>query len=306
MSTPPYSPVDSQPDDIVLTRSRALSRPQKPVDIKIPDSTDEPIDRQGLASTPLLPPLVDDRRTHSCEAFSPLQSPSVAGPSATTSIVGTPTLGPFNTGMPTPPLSSQPSYASFKPAHTHLYPTSEIPAMSISHAHDPWATKLGHANFHIEPEPYFPETSTLQASERLLDDWANARAQYSRQAHRISENYGPTSQIYKDTEAKWAEIDAQWRAYHDRVKAEAEANGEVEEIQRTLARDTRSTSRLPLPTLSDPDQPSKFPKIDDSDIVGPMVQYEVQRKGTASSAKIRPTLLKLFTDPASLLGIMRK
>jgi hypothetical protein len=175
--------------------------------------------------------------------------------------------------------------------------------MAISEESDQWADKLGHANFHIRPEPYLPEVSTLLTSKRLLEDWATARAEFTRQARHIEEHYGPTSNIYMLAQQKWSEIDALWRKHDERVRAEAEANGEAGAYQRTLAETNLSAYEMPV--LSDPD---KFPKTDE--IVGPMVKYDLVEslKGLprrSSSAK-KPTLLKLFTDPASLLGLMRR
>lgn len=166
--------------------------------------------------------------------------------------------------------------------------------MSISGEADYWAIKLGHANFHIKPEPYLPDVSNMQTCKRLLDDWESARVEYMRVTSRVSEHYGPTSQTYKLTEQKWAEIDDQWRSNLEQANAEAEANGEVTTFQ-TLA-ETQPLSKMP--SLNDPQRPSKFPAVAEADIVGPMVQYaKVQRR----PAK-KPTLLKLFTDPSSLLG----
>lgn len=298
--TPPVTPVDFQPEVDELTMPRRLSRPQKPVDIVIPESADEPVDRQELASTPLLPPAMNEHLSQSQEALqSPLQSPSVAEPGSAGSLNGTPLMTPITASLPTPPLSSKPSVASFgMPRSQHALQassSSDIPPMAIdSEETDPWALKLGHANFHITPAPYFPELCDLQSCKRLLDDWELARMEYMHQAARISEHYGPTSQTYKFTEQKWAEIDAQWRAYHERANAEAGVSADTT-LYQPLA-ETQPLSKMP--SLNDPEQPAKFPKIDDADIVGPMVQYaKIQRRPSR-----KPAFLKLFTDPASLLG----
>jgi len=232
------------------------------------------------------------------ELQSPLQSPSIADASTTTPILGTPTFTPEMNGMPTPPLSSKTSVASFRRARASSYamhPSSEISPVSISEESDPWAIKLGHANFHITPEPYMPETCTLHTCNRLLNDWECARVAFLKQAARIGEHYGPTSQTYKFTELKWATIDAQWRTYHKHASAEAEASVGGASHLRTLA-ETNATSSLP--SLIDPEKPAKFPTIDESDIVGPMVQYaRIQRRPSK-----RESFLRIFTDPASLLG----
>ena len=310
-ATPPFSPVESLSEERIVARSRAstLSRPSKPLDIQIPDPVVDPIDRQELASTPLLPPMMAEHyATASEELQSPLQSPSIAEPSASTSLLGTPTFTPEMTALPTPPLSSKASIASFPPGrsvHT-LHPSCEIPPMTISEeGDDPWAHRLGHANFHVKPEPYLPDTCTLQTCQRLLDDWETARLDFMRQAAHIGEHYGPTSQTYKFTEQKWAQVDARWRACHERAIADAEASGAITPFHQphTLA-ETHPMSRFP--SLNDPEQPAKFPQIDQSDIVGPMVQYaKIQPRASRASSPNNnksPNFLRIFTDAASLLG----
>lgn len=298
-ATPPSTPVESQTGENELSRPRGLSRPQKPMKVMIPAPTEDPIDRQELASTPLLPPMMAEHLSRSMEELqmqSPLQSPKVAEPGVTSSLMGTPTMTPTQGGMPTPPLSSKPSVSSFQVARSALalHPSSEIPPMAISEETDEWAIKLGHANFHIQPEPYLPEDCDLQACKRLLDDWEAARMEYMRQAARISEHYGPTSQTYKFTEQKWAEIDSQWRSYHE--KANAEAGASTDDTYYQPLAETQPLSKMP--SLNDPQQPSKFLNIEEADIVGPMVKYaKIQRRPSR-----RPAFLKLFTDPASLLG----
>ena len=166
--------------------------------------------------------------------------------------------------------------------------------MTISDEPDYWATKLGHANFHITPEPYLPEVCNLQACKRLLNDWEYARREYMRVAARVSEHYGPTSQTYKLTEQKWSEIDTLWRSNHESANAEAGANSETT-LYQPLA-ETQPLSKMP--SLNGPQQPDKFLAVTESDIVGPMVQYaKIQRRPSK-----RPAILKLFTDPSSLLG----
>lgn len=118
---------------------------------------------------------------------------------------------------------------------------------------------------------------------------------YMRQATPISEHYGPTSRTFKLAERKWAEIDAVWRANHELANVQAGGSARSP-VYQSLA----EAAPLPqkMPSLNDSEQPSKFPKIDDSEIVGPMVQYaRIQRQPSR-----RPSFLRLFTDPASLLG----
>ncbi|KAK6396760.1 hypothetical protein LTR65_008658 [Meristemomyces frigidus] len=229
------------------------------------------------------------------ELQSPLQSPTVAEPCFGASARGTPNLTPVIGGMSTPPLSSKPSEASFHMTRSGLalHPSSEIPPMAISEEPDYWAIKLGHANFHITPEPYLPRACNVQACRRLFDDWESARAEYKLVAERVSEHYGPTSQTYESTREKWRQIDAQWQSCSERANKEA---GVVPEAPIHL----QSAEMLPMPKmLSLSDSQSKFPAIADSDFVGPMVQYAAKIQQRPSR---RPAILKLFTDPVSLLG----
>ncbi|KAK3074795.1 hypothetical protein LTR53_002461 [Teratosphaeriaceae sp. CCFEE 6253] len=297
MMTPPITPVDSQPETSDFRRPRGMSRPQKPIDIVLPEQTSEQSDLQELISTPLLPPRMAEHFGQSQEILqSPLQSPSIALPGSAISLNGTPSMTPTHAAMPTPPLSSRPSVASFGLARSlhALYSTPDIPQLRLSQESDPWSLKLGHANFHITPEPYLPDKCDMYSCKRLLNDWEVARAKYMRQALRISEHYGPTSQTFKFTEQKWAEIDAQWRAYHELANAEAGVRDDT-----TLYQPLAETQPLAaMPSLIDPHQPSKFPMVAEADIVGPMVKYaKIQRQPSR-----KPAFLKLFTDPASLLG----
>lgn len=265
-----------------------------PAPIDVPgNEVEDPVDYRELASTPLLPPMMESghgkRRS---QIQSPLQSPTIASDGTFAhALRSTPNLP----GIPTPPLSTKASIASFH--RTGSDPTglgADIPPMPLSDDNDPWAARLGHANFHVTPEPYFPDYCDASSCHRLLADWEAARMDYMRQAAPISEHYGPTSRTFKLAERKWAEIDATWRANHEIARAQA-GGPEESPVYKPLA----ETAPLPkMPTLNDPEQPSKFPKIDEADIVGPMVQYaRVQRQPTR-----RPSFLRLFTDPSSLLG----
>lgn len=282
------------------TRPRATSQlAPKPIEISISEAAEDPTDRQELASTPLLPPMMAEYFNDSQEAMrSPLQSPTVASPSTVPSMVGTPASTPVLPGFPTPPLSTKHSMGSINMRSSNiLLPASEIPHLAITEETDKWAIKLGHANFHINPEPYLPDVCDAQTCRQLRDDWEIARVEYMKQAARVSEHYGVTSQIYKLTEDKWAEIDAKWRKNHEWANAAAQAMGE-----NTLFQPLAETQALKkMPSLQDPQQPSKFPAVEDADIVGPMVQYAKiqQRRQTPSK---RPSFLKIFTDPSSLLG----
>ena len=168
--TSPGTPVESQARDSVLTtRAQAL---YTPVDIKMP-TVEDPIDREQLASTPLLPPMFTEHKHESRESIqSPLQSPTVAEASGTFSYANTPVGTPVLPGMPTPPLSSKPSVTSFHmPRSGHVVPAAEIPSMTIAEEDDSWAAQLGHANFHITPEPWMPAICDSRSCKHLLEDW---------------------------------------------------------------------------------------------------------------------------------------
>ncbi|KAM3420517.1 hypothetical protein BST61_g3783 [Cercospora zeina] len=281
-------------------RSRTLSSAtSRPVDIIIPEPEDDACQRQELATTPLLPPVMTNYfSSDSQEALrSPLTSPSVASPSVVPSMANTPVSTPITYGYPTPPLSTKGSAASIdKWSRDILQPASEIPHLAIAAETDRWAIKLGHANFHIHPEPYLPEVCDAQNCRQLRDDWGFARVEFMRQAARVSDNHGVTSHIYKLTEQKWAEIDAAWRANYETANAQARASGEDTVVQ-PLA-ETQALQKMP--SLQDPKQPSKFPVVEEADIVGPMVQYaKIQHRRQPSK---KSSFIKIFTDPASLLG----
>ena len=294
--TPPITPVDANAEANELSGPRGISRPHKPVSIAIPEPAEDPVDRQ-MTSTPLLPPMMGEHPSQDLAPVqSPLQSPTVATGS-TSSLVSTPTLTPTFAAIPTPPLSSKPSLTSFGAARAPHgpKPPTEIPSMSISAETDPWAAKLGHANFHISPEPYFPASCDLQSCKALVDAWAAARTEFMRHAARITEHYGPTSQVYQLTQEKWAETDKQWRQYHDQAKAAAGISDDATALLQPLA-ETQALSKMP--SLEDPQQPSKFPVTNEADFVGPMVKYvKIQPRRSR-----KPTFLRLFTDPASLLA----
>ena len=240
------------------------------------------------------------------DVHSPLQSPTVVpfNPEAVPNC-NTPNSILTNPGTYSPPLSSKPSMTSINMNRIGFGLHSEIPPLQITPDSDPWAIKLGHANFHITPEPYFPEVCDAQTCKRLRDDWETARLKYMCQVARISEHYGPTSQTYKFTEEKWAEIDAQWRVNHERaVNAQAGSSdsGDSPRLFQPLA-ETKPLSQMPA--LTDPQQPSKFLTVDEADIVGPMVQYAKIPNTTTRSSSKKPAFLRIFTDPVSLLGNYR-
>ncbi|KAK4610040.1 hypothetical protein CLAFUW4_13678 [Fulvia fulva] len=303
IQTLPPPAVRDEPRSVSPPRSRAVSSATtpRPIEIDLPAEQEE--STHEFASTPLLPPMLADYFNDSSDAVqSPLQSPTIAGPSAAASLFSTPVGTPVIPGFPTPPLSAKASMASLRNARSGppLHASTEIPPLTIAEeveSADPWATKLGHANFEIEPVPYLPAVCDAQTCKQLTEDWECARKQYMQLAGRVRSDYGPTSQTFKLTEQKWAEIDATWRANHEMANAEAQATGDSPTFQ-PLA-ETMPIAKLP--SLNDPQQPGKYPTVEEKDIVGPMVTYAKIQHDQLPARKTS-TILKLFTDPGSLLG----
>lgn len=282
----------------------------RPIDIPVQNPLDkEPIDRKALASTPLLPTSMMERCGSEHDGIqSPLQSPTVAdsphfAPSSPNSlfVLSTET---------SPSLLSKPSIASFSAMQSsQVLSSPEVSQGDFSRMEDRWAAELGHANFVIYPGPYVPEMCDSAACKRLVEDWEDARKQFINQATRTSEHYGPTSHIYKMTEQKWAEIDRLWRKNHEtaveRAKKLEKNRGESPHDSRLPEREYQPLAEpaplVKLPSLNDPNNVGKFPKLDETDIVGPMVQYAQ----ITTQASKRTAFLKFFKDmrfPANTLG----
>ena len=286
-------------DDFVIM-GRRPSSPTLPEPLGIPtfQGSQEPIDRKEHASTPLLPPVLTELRRKQDESFqSPLQSPSVATPSTAATFADTPLSSPIFNDAYTPPLSAKPSLASMTRVRSNH--TCGGSADGMHHTDQDqleyYNMKLGHANFHILPEPYLPDRCDEESCNRLLMEWETARHEYMRQAYAISQNYGPSSNTYKFTSEKWALIDRQWQTNIERSRAEAEALGE--RPRQDYLPETVAVSQMPsLPF--DPNHPEKFPVPNEDCIVGPMVQFpKVQR--TPSKKK---NFLKLLLEPTGLFG----
>ncbi|CAI0655532.1 unnamed protein product, partial [Colletotrichum noveboracense] len=171
----------------------------------------ESIERdRALASTPLLPPLLNTPPTEVPQP-SPLQSPTVAPTILSMDVPSTQSLA----HVVTPSLSTRPSVSSFR----HAQSSQELPIgfPSILQDHDEWSDRLGHANFSIAPQPYEPEEASMESLRLLRADWEAARVNYTKHLVRTGENYGETSKIYALTEAKWSEIEKSWRAFHEQT-----------------------------------------------------------------------------------------
>ncbi|PSN68706.1 hypothetical protein BS50DRAFT_322881 [Corynespora cassiicola Philippines] len=273
-----------------------------PIDIhkaNAPEIDVEQIERERCATTPLLPPTLLNARLDQLPAESPLQSPTVAD--ASQSLVATPIDTPQVRGtpiLPTPPLSSQPSVSSFNVSRSaHLMPASDIPPIMLTDPNDKWSNILGHANFTIQPEPYLPDVCDTASLRQLFADWEQARCNFTKHQVRVAEHHGVTSSVYMNTEKKWVEIDAQWKANHDLTMSRAAAMGQ--EPEPTSPSEPAPLSKMP--SLNDPKSEGKFPKLGDEDIVGPMVQIASHVQKTPR----KRAFFKFFSDmkfPGAFLG----
>ena len=301
--TPPATP--SRP----VVEEKSMDRVQ-PIDIPVQRPiTEEPIDRKALASTPLLPTPVGERRGSEHGSIqSPLQSPKVAD-SPVFSYAVSPVSTPIMSSLAAPALSSKPSTASFsRPQSSQVFPPLDPPRSESVQVEDKWTATLGHANFIVHPAPYIPYRCDSSTCKRLVEDWEEARKQFINHAARASEHYGPTSHIYKLTEQKWTEVDALWRTYHemavDYARRADNAFRESAHHQTLPERDYQPLAEpappSKLPSLNDLNSTGKFPRFDESSVV-PMVQYAQ----IASQASKRTAFLKFFKDlrfPGNTLG----
>lgn len=220
---------------------------------------------RAQSTTPLLPPMLKAHARSVSPVNSPLQSPTVASSSRNSSAEHIPiehVLSPTGTyrDYPSPPLSHQPSMSSvcgtIVPQEFHFVP--------LDQPEDKWSHILGHANFFISPEPYVPEIFDGAAYEELCQKWQCARQQYAKHLIRTQDNYGPTSQVYRFTEEKWAEIEQTWKRNMEAVLDNLKKSDGLFSLHMEMQR-VRSVQ---LPKLDDSD--GKFPDLGDEDIVGPM------------------------------------
>lgn len=151
--------------------------------------------------------------------------------------------------------------------------TQDIPALHLSNERfDPWAMKLGHADFSIYPEPYQPNIIDIDNYKDFRDNWDHARKQYAQHLARTTEHYGETSKVFKLTEEKWCGIDQQWRRYYDQLTLAlspqlARLSDGPATPDSPVSLLEKPVTRVVVPTL---DKSGKFPEIGDTDIVGPL------------------------------------
>lgn len=252
-----------------LFEERVSESETRPIDIDRGKKTNDPDDSAPQATTPLLPPFMgDDSINFSASKMnSPLQSPSVADVPDDAFDSGIIIPDPRFAALPSPPLSTKPSVASFNRPRTNTLRTvsGEASPLMLSDPKDEWAHKLGHANFTIQPEPYVPEVCDAESFRQLRSDWDLARCNFAKHLVRTGEHYGVTSNIYKLTEEKWESINREWKQNHEAMLVQFDASG-WEDLG--LTRSTlHPCEQIKLPRLYDND---KFPELGDEEIVGPM------------------------------------
>lgn len=152
---------------------------------------------------------------------------------------------------------------------------------------DEWTEKLGHANFSIHPEPHKPEVCNGETLTQLKLNWEVARCNFARHLFRVGEHYGLHSSVYRLTQEKWAGIHAEWLACMHAAVRECKAGGAsgavVDDI---LAGMDDGSPVVARPPAIDYRMDSKFPRLGDEDIVGPMEKaVAATRVGRRSSKR---------------------
>ncbi|PQE24426.1 c2h2 finger domain containing protein [Rutstroemia sp. NJR-2017a BBW] len=74
---------------------------------------------------------------------------------------------------------------------------------------DKWSARL----VVVRPEPYLPQEFTLKSCRKLRRDWDCARCAYTKEVVRVVNEHGCESQVYSDTEEKWAVVEGMWRKF---------------------------------------------------------------------------------------------
>jgi hypothetical protein len=171
-----------------------------------------------------------------------------------------------------------------------------------------WASKLGHADFSIHPEPYLPGVVDIDSYTEFRANWDQARTNYAKHLARTIEHYGSTSRVFNLTEEKWTSIDQSWKSHNDALsqmlapllaqrKDRDETKLEAAPADAVLE---KPVTRIVIPTIDD--KSGKFPELGDSDIVGPMEvvaprSADMQRSPPPSPTSPRKrNLLKFLQD----------
>ncbi|KAF4168732.1 hypothetical protein CNMCM6936_001152 [Aspergillus lentulus] len=270
----------------------------QPIDIAKANSHSQDDSEAPQATTPLLPPFMGDEplSVTASRVQSPLQSPSVADVSEESLDNSMTSSDPRLAGIPSPPLSTKPSVASFnRPrASTMRTVSGEGPSFSLTDPNDEWATQLGHANFTIQPEPYVPEVYDLSSFRQLREHWDQAQCNFTKHLVRTGEHYGVTSTIYKLTEAKWDAINSEWKRNYDEMLAQLDAtDGSLMGIIQSQG---NPCEPVKIPRLHD----EKFPELGDGEIVGPMkIAPAANMPARCRSRSLKRSFFKFFQDLVS-------
>jgi hypothetical protein len=263
-----------------------IGPPVSPLDLNrfMFDSTPEPIERTRFTSTPLLPPSMSefgaeddmDSKIHTPFLSSAVGSSRALSVASSNSETSCP-FPAFDHYSSAGSIFERPMHSSSSRRDTQQSASDFLPSPADASTmpvkkQDEWSSKLGHFNFTIDPEPYLPEDHTAAAYEKLLADWEAARAEYCKHQARTLEHYGPNSKAFKLTEEKWSFIDGQWRKNEQDVRSKALASGEKlpEPNKHGSEECAESDKAMVLPSVSIPHLDGKFPKLGDSDIIGPM------------------------------------
>ncbi|RMZ77375.1 hypothetical protein DV737_g4398, partial [Chaetothyriales sp. CBS 132003] len=263
------------------------------------------------ATTPLLPPAFSDLSLQGSSLYdSPLQSPSIAPtqpfPSYPRNIESSTV-----TSLPSPPLSSKPSMVSMRQASRAntgaTIANADIPPLRlIDEVNDPWAQSLGHANFSIQPEPYFPEHIDLSSYQEFRSNWDQARTNYTKHLARTIEHNGATSKVSKLTKEKWTAIDTKWKDYNESLtvtlspvlKKISNSDSDKPDSQASTVLE-KPPPNIVIPAIHD--KGGKFPELGDGDIVGPMAvapakSPDLTTPPTTPTSPRRRHLFKFLTD----------
>jgi hypothetical protein len=256
-------------------------------------SMDDEAELGANPSTPLLPPMLTTCQTSAPDSgvASPLQSPSVADVSELNDFPAIPSTR--SSTHRSPPLSSEPSMTSLNRARGATLRTISgegVPPLVISEGDDEWASKLGHANFTIHPEPYIPETLDAFAFQRFRENWLLARCNYAKHLVRTGEHYGETSMIYQFTKDKLDSIETEWKQ-----NFEAFAANDVRLVNTLSAteQDMTCSESIKVPHLYNNE---KFPELGDEEIVGPMSVAPALQSPTRSRSPRRRNVFQILHD----------
>ncbi|KIX91891.1 uncharacterized protein Z520_12403 [Fonsecaea multimorphosa CBS 102226] len=289
---------------VLATNETTFDADVRPINIE-QKTSQEHLAESVQATTPLLPPMFSEYFGREEPVHSPLQSPAIAPTPAVVS--SRPSFDAPLSCMPSPPLSTKPSMVSMHSrsrANTmNNSPFGEIPPLQLlEDPSDPWAVRLGHANYTIHPEPYTPETLDLDSYTEFRKNWDQARTHYAKHITRTAEHYGSTSKVYKLTEEKWASIDDTWKRQHDLMRTTlapllARLSGDSETQGSTTSSSVleKPLTRVAVPVIDD--KSGKFPKLGDGEIVGPMsVAPPRDEIGSPPVSPHKRNLLRVLSD----------